>query len=124
MSRIAVGVGCRKGCAADVIEALVRRALASVAGNPSGLFTLIDKQDEQGLADAASRLGLELTFLSRDALRAEAGRVQSPAPHAQAAFEVPSVAEASALAGAGPGSVLLVSRITEGGATCAVAEAP
>jgi cobalamin biosynthesis protein CbiG len=124
MNRIAIGVGCRKGCAADAIEAVVRRALAGIAGNPSGLFTLADKQGEPGLAEAASRLGLELTFLSRDALRAVADRVKSPAPHAWSAFGVPSVAEASALAGAGPGSALLVSRIAEGGATCAIAGDP
>ena len=121
MSRIAVGVGCRKGCAADTIEGLVRRALAGIAGDPAGLFTLADKQGEPGLAEAALRLGLELTFLSRDALRAVSDRVLSPAPHSQAVFGVPSVAEASALAGAGPGSVLLVPRIAEGGATCAIA---
>jgi cobalamin biosynthesis protein CbiG len=121
MSRIAVGVGCRKGCVADVIEGLVRHALAGVAGNPSGLFTLADKKGETGLAEAAMRLGLPLTFLSREALRAEAGRIQTVSPRAEAEFGVPSVAEASALAGAGPDAVLLVPRIADGGATCAIA---
>jgi cobalt-precorrin 5A hydrolase len=121
LSRIAIGVGCRKGCSADAIEGLVRRALSGVAGNPSGLFTLADKRNESGLAEAATRLGLDVIFLPRDALRAVADRVQTHAPHAQASFAVPSVAEASALAGAGPGSVLLVPRIANGGATCAVA---
>jgi len=62
-----------------------------------------------------------VNFLSRDALRGQADRVRTAAPRAQAEFDVPSVAEAAALAGAGPGSVLLVTRIAEGGATCAIA---
>ncbi len=90
----------------------------------AGLFTLVDKQSEPGLAEAAKRLDLPLTFLSRETLRAQAVRVQTAAPHAEAAFGVPSVAEAAALAGAGPDAVLILGRIAEGGATCAVARAP
>ena len=122
---IAIGVGCRKGCSADAIEALVRQALAGLSGVvPSGLFTLIDKEGEVGLAEAAKHLDLPLIFLSRETLRAQAAHVQTAARHAEAAFGVPSVAEAAALAGAGPDAVLIVDRIAEGGATCAVARAP
>ena len=152
MSRdVAIGVGCRKGCSADAIEGVIYKALALVsslprrresilghreggqvdshrrgAGDPfeiAGLFTLIDKEGEAGLVEAANRLGLSLNFFSRDALRAQSDRVRTAAPRAQAEFDVPSVAEAAALAGAGPGSVLLVARIAEGGATCAIAGA-
>ncbi len=90
----------------------------------AGLFTLVDKRSEPGLAKAAKRLDLTLTFLSRETLRAQAEHVKTAAPHAESAFGVPSVAEAAALAGAGPGAVLIVGRIAEGGATCAVARAP
>lgn len=110
-----------------MIERVVNRALSVLRDDARytllGLFTLADKKGEPGLTKAAARLSLGLTFLSREALRAEAPRVLTSAPHAQAAFAVPSVAEASALAGAGPNAILIVPRITEGGATCAVAEA-
>jgi cobalt-precorrin 5A hydrolase len=147
--RIAIGVGCRKGCSADAIEILIHRALTLVPSFPqrresmmghreggetdsrfrgnddpfdiAGLFTLVDKQSEPGLAEAAKRLDLTLTFLSRETLRDQAVRVQTAAPHAEAAFGVPSVAESAALAGAGPDAVLIVRRIAEGGATCALA---
>jgi cobalt-precorrin 5A hydrolase len=124
VSNVAIGVGCRKGCSADAIEALIRQALdrAPVA-TPLGLFTLIDKRDETGLAEAAGRLGLDLTYLSREALRERKDGVQTHSPLAERLFGVPSVAEAAALAGAGPASVLIVPRIAEGGATCAIAGA-
>ena len=120
--KVAVGVGCRKDCAADAIAALVRRAIGGLPGAaPLGLFTLADKKGEPGLAEAAGRLGLELTYLTRDALRAREAETQTRSKHVENLFGVASVAEAAALVGAGPASVLMVSRIAEGGATCAVA---
>ena len=38
-----------------------------------------------------------------------------------ALFGLPSIAETAALAGAGPSSVLLLARMSEGGASCAIA---
>jgi cobalt-precorrin 5A hydrolase len=121
--RLAVGVGCRKGCEADAIVALVREAL-SRAGTPEAeprLFTVADKREEAGLAHAAERLGLPLMFLGREALAASSEGCVTRSEKVQALFGVPSVAEAAALAGAGPGARLVVARIAAGGATCAVA---
>ena len=118
---VAIGIGCRKGCPARAIEALVRRALAGVVDAPLGLFTLADKRGEPGLVKAADLLELSLTYLSREALRTRDGDIQTRSERAESLFGVPSVAEAAALAGAGPGSVLIVPRIAEGGATCAIA---
>jgi cobalt-precorrin 5A hydrolase len=124
MTAVAIGVGFRKGCPADVIEALVRQALDKAAASISlGLFTLIDKQSELGLSEAADRLGLRITYLSREALRERAGDTATSSPNAEKQFGVPSVAEAAALAGAGPASVLIVPRIAQNGATCAIAGA-
>jgi cobalamin biosynthesis protein CbiG len=122
MTVVAIGVGCRKGCPADVIEALVRQALGdAVSSTPLGLFTLVDKQSEVGLNEAANRLGLDVIYLSREALRDRADDTKTPSPSAEKQFGVPSVAEAAALAGAGPASVLIVPRIAQDGATCAIA---
>ena len=119
---VAIGIGCRKNCPADAIEALARQALGRAPdAAPFGLFTLVDKQAEPGLIEAAGRLGLELTYLSRDALKARAEDVRTPSQRAESLFGVPSVAEAAALAGAGPASVLIVPRIAANGATCAIA---
>ena len=122
--KVAVGIGCRSNCPAAVIEALVRQALGHVpSALPSGLFTLADKQDEAGLTEAANRLGLKLAYLTRDALKAREADIQTRSAHAECRFGVPSVAEAAALAGAGPASILVVPRLAEGGATCAIARA-
>jgi cobalt-precorrin 5A hydrolase len=121
---VAIGVGCRRGCPAPAIEALVRQALDQTpAAAPLGIFTLVDKRGETGLIEAAGRLGLALTFLSREVLREKAGSVQTCSTRSTTLFGVASVAEAAALAGAGPHSVLIVARIAEGGATCAIAGA-
>jgi cobalt-precorrin 5A hydrolase len=121
-ARIAIGVGCRRGCPAGLIEALVRHALERAPGaEPVGLFTLRDKEGEAGLAEAAGRLGLELVFLTREALREQAAFIATPSARTDRLFGVPAVAEAAALAGAGAQSVLIVARIANAGATCAIA---
>ena len=132
---IAIGVGCRLGCSADAIEALIHRALdrlpelasGRLAGTTSpdpcspGLYSIADKQGEPGLAEAACRLGFDLTFLARATLREQTSLVRTQSAASRRRFAVPSVAEAAALAGAGPGAMLLVARLAEGGATCAIA---
>ena len=67
-----------------------------------GLFSLADKRDEPGLNAAAQTLGLDLTFLSREALAAATPRLLTRSAAAQSRFGLASVAEAAALAGAGP----------------------
>ena len=129
---VAIGVGCRRGCEAQVIEALVRQALervpssvvpvvAPLNGASIKLFTIADKCDEVGLLEAAHRLGLALVLLPRAALRDQTPFVQTCSPHSRRRFDVPSVAEAAALAGAGSGAVLIVPRIALDSATCAIA---
>jgi cobalt-precorrin 5A hydrolase len=121
---IAIGVGCRCGTSADAIETLVRQALTRAPSTGTrSLFTIEDKSSEPGLVEAAGRLGLALVFVTRAALRDQAPRIQTPSPHSEARFGVPSVAEAAALAGAGPHAALIVPRITRAGVTCAVAVA-
>ncbi len=121
--KIAIGIGCRKDCPADAIESLVRGQLAGLSNPPLGLFTLVDKRGEPGLTEAAERLELSLTYLTREALRDRQGDVQTRSARVESLFGISSVAEAAALAGAGPASVLIVRRIAAGGATCAIAGA-
>ena len=119
---IAIGIGCRIGCSADAIEALVREALDLAPEAPRlGLFTILDKTGEFGLIEAAGRLRLDLLFLTRDALREQAPFVRTRSMRTQRLFGVPSIAEAAALAGAGTGATLIIPRIASRSATCAVA---
>lgn len=113
------------GCPADRITALVAEARDRLpaASGEARLFTLADKRGEPGLHAAAEALQLDLVFLSRETLQAAMPAVITRSAAAEARFGVASVAEASALAGAGPGARLLVPRIKGGGATCAIATA-
>ncbi len=68
-------------------------------------------------------LGLPLTFLDHDALAAASVRAVTRSARAMAETGLASVAEAAALAGAGPGSRLLLPRVASAAATCALAVA-
>ncbi|MGH6824033.1 MAG: cobalamin biosynthesis protein [Methylocella sp.] len=120
---MAIGIGCKRGCASEAIIALVERAIAAAAcaGAPAALFTHAAKQNEAGLANAAKALGLPLVFLDGQVLRQVSLRAATNSPRVMAMFGLPSIAEAAALAGAGPSSVLLVARMSDGGASCAIA---
>jgi cobalt-precorrin 5A hydrolase len=120
---VAIGIGCKRGCSADAIVALVARAMTagSCAEANACLFTHAAKQNEPGLADAAKALGLLLVFLEAEVLRQASLRAATSSPKVMALFGLPSIAETAALAGAGPSSVLLVARMSDGGASCAIA---
>jgi cobalt-precorrin 5A hydrolase len=120
---MAIGIGCKRGCSSEVIVALVECAVAaaSCAGAPASLFTHEAKKSEAGLASAAKALGLPLVFLDGQVLWQASLRAATNSPRMMAMFGLPSIAEAAALAGAGPSSVLLVARMSDGGASCAIA---
>jgi cobalt-precorrin 5A hydrolase len=123
---LAVGIGCRAGVPGADIADLVEAALARAGEEtvPVALFTVLDKQSEPGIAEAAARLGFALVHLPRAALAAVADRVETRSERVVELFGVPSIAEGAALAGAGAGSRLVVPRMAERGATVAVAIGP
>jgi cobalt-precorrin 5A hydrolase len=120
---VAIGIGCKRGCSPEEIAGLVERAMAAAACADASacLFTHEAKKNEPGLATAAKALGLPLVFLDAEVLRQASLRAATSSPRVMALFGLPSIAEAAALAGAGSSSVLLVARMSEGGASCAIA---
>lgn len=122
-ARVAIGIGCRRGCPGDAIAALIREAAgADLAG--ASLFTIDRKADDPGMRDAADALGLPLVFLPAGDLAAVTDRVLTASARVKEAVGVSSVAEAAALAGAGREGVLTGPRLARDGATCAVAIVP
>ncbi|WP_282796387.1 Rv2231c family pyridoxal phosphate-dependent protein CobC [Streptomyces sp. CC224B] len=119
---LVVGVGARKGVAADEVLDLVLGCLRD-AGLPQsavrGLATVDAKRDEPGVAGAAARLGVPLAAYSAEELARVAVAGRSGA--VLAAVGTPSVAEAAALA---RGGELLVPKRRSTRATCAVARVP
>ena len=85
------------------------------------LFTSQAKASEAGLIEAAVVLGISLIALPQAELEAAAPRCVTRSERALRATGLPSLAEAAALAGAGAGSRLILPRISENGASCAIA---
>ncbi|WP_244613423.1 cobalamin biosynthesis protein [Methylosinus sp. Ce-a6] len=85
------------------------------------LFTIESKRGEEGFHEAARLLNMPLVLLPLAALLAREDELLTRSPRVAALTGVGSVAEAAALVGAGPGSLLLGPRITSAHATCAIA---
>lgn len=87
----------------------------------AGLASLDRPETRDAIQAAADKLGVRASFWSRSTLQAEAARCQTQSVRSIAAAGVPSVAEASALTAAGPGSRLIVPRIAFPKVTAALA---
>lgn len=123
---IVAGVGCRRGTASQDVLATITEALAA-AGRPGTAPALLAtngaKSVEPGLQAAAATLGVRLEVPAQAALQAAAPRCLTRSAASLAATGLPSLAEAAALAAAGPGAILLGPRLAARGVTCALAEA-
>ncbi len=86
-----------------------------------GLFTLDSKSGEPGLIEAARILGLPIRFLPADRLKAMDDKIVSRSDHSLEATGIASVAEASALAGAGDNARMILPKINGDGVSCAIA---
>ncbi len=123
MSRLVIaGIGCRRNCAAEDIEAALGLACAA-AGRRAGSLAVPDfKAQEPGVRQAAMRLGLTLLVIDAAALIDAQPRCPTRSAAAARAVGVASVAEGCALAACGPGGRLVLPRLVQGGASCALAE--
>jgi cobalt-precorrin 5A hydrolase len=121
---IVAGVGCRRGAPAPDIEAAIRAALerAGVALRTLDcIATIAAKETEAGIATAAAKLGVTVVLVPDAELKVAGERTETRSERILALTGVPSVAEAAALAAAGPAARLISPRLVIGAATCAVA---
>lgn len=99
-------------------------SLRALLGNTQvdALAVVADKADHPALAALSHDLKKPLHRIALDALATD--RAQTPAPNQPQRYGHFSVAEAAALAAAGPGAILIQSRITapDGTATMALAQ--
>ena len=122
---IVAGIGCRKGASAAQVAAAVTAALmrAGLTAEALGaLATPAAKGNEPGIASAARALRVPLVLVPQAALEAAGRRATTRSERVVARWNVPSVAEAAALAASGPTARLRVARCAVGPATCALAE--
>jgi cobalt-precorrin 5A hydrolase len=120
---IVAGVGFRRGVGADEIVDLVGQAMARASltlDRLACLATVETRFGEPGFQEAARRLDVEPSAMSRRAMQAAPG-VRTVSERVEALHGVGSVAEAAALACAGSGAELIVPRIASAQATCAIA---
>ena len=108
---IVAGIGCRRGCPAADIVALVHGTGAGMLAAPEW------KRGEAGLLEAARVLGLEVRFVSVAELSAVQDRCVTRSEVVARAVGLHSVAEAAALV---VGGGLFRRRASLGGATCAL----
>jgi cobalt-precorrin 5A hydrolase len=121
---IVAGVGCKRGAPAPDIEAAIHAALerAGIAANALDcIATIAAKDGEAGIATVAAKFGVAVVLVPDGELQAAGERTETRSERVLALKGVPSVAEAAALAAAGPSSRLISPRLIMGAATCALA---
>ena len=122
--RLVAGLGLRPGTSAADILACLDEALAiaglSGEGTPR-LATLASRMGEPGLAEAVASRRAELVAVPDAALKGYEAACATRSTRIASLYGVGSVAEAAALAAAGPGGTLVQPRIATGRVTCALA---
>ena len=121
---IVAGVGCRRGAPAPDIETAIRMALQSAgiaADALDAIATAQAKGAEAGIAVAAEKLGVRVVLVPEAELKTASARTTTRSERVLALIGVPSVAEAAALAAAGPSARLVSPRLVIGAVTCALA---
>lgn len=124
LPRLVAGLGFRRATPPAEIVALLRRALREAGLAPerlAAIATAADRAGEPAIREAAAAFGLIPTRVDAAVLMAVDARVVTRSSRIEASRGVGSVAEAAALACAGPAARLLLPRITSAGATCALA---
>ena len=121
---IVAGIGCRSHIDARDIEAAIEAALRQWQVSAEWLTLIaipVRKAGEPGIFAAAAARGVGLVLIPQSALEAAGQRTLTRSIRSLSTMNVHSVAEASALAGAGATARLLGPRIATGSVTCALA---
>jgi len=124
---IVAGIGARAAAAAEDIVNAVREACGRAGLEPSevGIVAgLTRAQTDAAVMSAAKVLAARPVLFTNGQLQAEAARCVTHSDRSLAATGLPSVAEAAAMAGAGPDGLLFAPRIAFANVTVALAIGP
>ncbi len=124
--RLALGVGCERGADPDEAAALAEAvcAAAGVSGAAVACVASLDlKADEPAVHAVAARFGAPARFFPAARLEEETPRLANPSAAVFRAVGCHGVAEAAALAAAGPEGELVAPKRIAGRATAALARA-
>ena len=115
---LVAGIGCSRGAGSEEILNLLGRSLKESGLSRKSVAALASveaKSDEQGLLEAAEKLGVRIHFYPADELAGV--KVPNPSPVVESAVGTPSVAEAAVLY---TGAELLLEKRKSEVATCAI----
>ncbi|MBI1245018.1 MAG: precorrin-3B C(17)-methyltransferase [Alphaproteobacteria bacterium] len=124
---LALGIGAERGAPEAEVAELAGSAIAGAGLAPTSIACVVSldlKSDEQAILALADKLGVPARFFDAQTLAREEHRVSQASDVVRAAVGTPSVAEAAALAAAGPDARLIVAKQKSKRATCAIALAP
>jgi cobalt-precorrin 5A hydrolase/precorrin-3B C17-methyltransferase len=125
--RLTLGVGCARNCPPEELAGLVREVLgeAGVAAEAvHSVNTITLKADEPAIIALAQQFDVPLRLFEAEELEAETSRLANPSDVVFAEVGTHGVAEAAALAQAGPDGVFLITKRKTANATCAVVVSP
>jgi cobalt-precorrin 5A hydrolase/precorrin-3B C17-methyltransferase len=119
---LTAGIGCERGTDPAEVRQLLDETLAkhNIAPESIHQYGSIDlKEDEPAITQFGNAY-----FFSAEQLKAQAPRLATPSAVVEQEVGVPGVAEAAALALAGPNGKLIVPKVKSKRATLSIAEAP
>ena len=122
---LVMGLGCERHADPSELIALAEQVLSDHGLSPASLaaLTSIDlKADEAAVHAVAAHFGIPARFFSVEELNRETPRLKNPSEIVAKEVGVPGVAEAAALAGAGPNADLIVEKTRSTRGTCAIAK--
>jgi len=123
---LAVGVGCERDCTPEELQALVTETLAEAGLSAQSVAAVVSidvKADEAAVHAVATSLNVPARFFAPHILEAETPRLATPSEIVFREVGAHGVAEAAALAAAGPKGALIVPKNKSKRATCAIARA-
>jgi cobalt-precorrin 5A hydrolase / precorrin-3B C17-methyltransferase len=119
---LTVGIGCERGTSSKEVRTLIKDTLRehNLSHLAVATYASIDlKEDEAALSEL-----FLVKFFTAEELAAQSGKIQNPSTYVDETVGTPSVAEAAALAAAGPDAKLIVPKTKSKRATIAIAQAP
>lgn len=120
-----LGVGCERGASIADVRALAEEALSAVgirARQVACLSSIDMKREEPAILALADYLEVPLRFFDAATLERETPRLKNPSELVFARVGCHGVAEAAALAAAGPSAILVVPKLKSAFSTAAIAE--
>jgi cobalt-precorrin 5A hydrolase/precorrin-3B C17-methyltransferase len=122
--RYLLGLGCERGTDWNEVRMLAERAFQEVGIGSDQVLAVVSidtRMDEPAILETATHFRLPARFFKAAALERETPRLKNPSEIVFAHVGCHGVAEAAALAAAGPDSELVLPKIKSGFATAAIA---